>query len=267
MDKYRIKPGELFNLNKFDPDDTSQFSDGKKNGLTKLSELTQKLDVLQEILFAEHKQKILIILQAIDAGGKDGTIRSVFSGINPQGVQISSFKIPTDLENDHDYLWRIHQQVPGKGELVVFNRSHYEDVLVVRVHNFVSEQIWGKRYDQINNFEQMLTEEGTTILKFFLYISKDEQKLRLQERLDEPSKNWKFNPNDLKERALWDEYIKAYEDVINKTSTPWAPWYVIPANRNWYRNLCVSSVLVKTLEGLGMNYPIPASDLKNIIIT
>jgi PPK2 family polyphosphate:nucleotide phosphotransferase len=266
MDKYRVKPGENIKLKDFDPDDTSQFSDGKQAGLAKLTELSQKLDMLQEVLYAEHKHKILVVLQALDAGGKDGTIRSVLSGINPQGVHIASFKVPSELERDHDYLWRIHQQVPGKGELVVFNRSHYEDVLVVRVHNLVTKDIWSQRYDQIKNFERMLVDDGTTILKFYLNVSKDEQKQRLQERLDDPTKNWKFNPGDLKERALWDDYAMAYEDALNKTSTSWAPWYVIPANRNWYRNLCVSSILVKALEDLKMNYPAPAADLSNIVI-
>jgi len=266
MDNYRVKQGEVIKLKDIDPDDTSQFSQGKNKALEKLSELTQKLNALQEVLFAEHKHKILVVLQALDGGGKDGTIRSVFSGINPQGVNISSFKVPTELEIDHDFLWRIHQKAPGKGELVVFNRSHYEDVLVVRVHNLVSKDIWGKRYDQINNFENMLTEEGTTIIKLFLHISKDEQKLRLQERIDDPTKNWKFNPNDLKERALWDEYMIAYEEAINKTSTSSAPWYIIPSNRNWYRNLCVAKILVDKLSELKMNYPAPTVDLNNIVI-
>lgn len=266
MDKYRVQPGEKIKLKDFDPDDTSQFSDGKQAGLARLAELTQKLDGLQAVLYAEHKRKVLIVLQALDAGGKDGTIRSLLSGINPQGVHIASFKVPTEQERDHGYLWRIHQQVPGKGELVVFNRSHYEDVLIVRVHNLVTEDECSRRYAQINNFEQMLAEEGTTILKFYLNVSKEEQKQRLQARLDDPTKNWKFNPGDLTERALWENYISAYEDVLNKTSTSWAPWYVIPANHNWYRNLYVASVLVKTLEDLKMSYPAPAADLDNIVI-
>jgi len=266
MDKYRVQPGAKIKLKDFDPDDTSQFSDGKQAGLARLAELTQKLDGLQSVLYAEHKRKVLIVLQALDAGGKDGTIRSLLSGINPQGVHIASFKVPTEQERDHGYLWRIHQQVPGKGELVVFNRSHYEDVLIVRVHNLVTEDEWSRRYAQINNFEQMLAEEGTTILKFYLNVSKEEQKQRLQARLDDPTKNWKFNPGDLTERALWENYISAYEDVLNKTSTSWAPWYVIPASHNWYRNLYVASVLVKTLEDLKMSYPAPAADLDKIVI-
>jgi PPK2 family polyphosphate:nucleotide phosphotransferase len=266
MEKYRIKPAEKIKLKNYDPDDTSRFSDGKQAGLARLAELTQKLDGLQEVLYAEHKHKVLVVIQARDAAGKDGTIRSVFSGVNPQGVHIESFKVPTEMELDHDYLWRIHQQVPGKGELVVFNRSHYEDVLVVRVHKLIDTEECSRRYAQINNFEQMLAEEGTTILKFYLNISMDEQKERLQDRIDTPSKNWKFNPGDLKERALWDDYNSAYEDAFNATSTPWAPWYVIPADHNWYRNLCVATILVKTLEDLKMAYPAPSADLSKIVI-
>ena len=266
MDKYRIKPDEKIKLKNYDPDETSLVSDGKQAGLAKMAEITQKLDKLQEVLYAEHKQKVLVVLQARDAAGKDGTIRSVFSGVNPQGVHIQSFKVPTELEMDHDYLWRAHQQVPGKGELVVFNRSHYEDVLVVRVHNIVTKDEWRKRYEQIRNFEKMLAEEGTTILKFYLNISRDEQKRRLQDRIDDTAKNWKFNLGDLKERALWEEYTSAYEDAFTETSTPWAPWYVIPADHNWYRNLCVASILVKTLEGLNMKYPAPEADFSKIVI-
>jgi PPK2 family polyphosphate:nucleotide phosphotransferase len=190
----------------------------------------------------------------------------VFSGINPQGVHVASFKAPTAEELDHDFLCRIHSQVPGKGELVIFNRSHYEDVLVVRVHQLVPEDVWRRRYAEINNFERMLAEEGTVILKFYLNVSRDEQKKRLQERLDDPKKRWKFNAGDLKERALWDDYISAYQDAINETSTKWAPWYVIPANRNWYRNLAVASVIVQALEDLKMKYPEPAEDLDKIVI-
>jgi len=266
MDKYRVKPGHKIKLSDYDPEDKSQFSGGKKKAESRLAELVQKLDELQEVLYAEHKHKILVVLQALDTGGKDGTIRAVFSGINPQGVHVASFKVPTSEELDHDFLWRIHSQVPGKGELAIFNRSHYEDVLVVRVHKLVPEDVWRRRYAEINNFERTLAEEGTTILKFYLNISMDEQKIRLQERLDDPQKRWKFNAGDLKERALWDDYIGAYQDAINETSTKWAPWYVIPANRNWYRNLAVASVIVQTLEDLKMKYPEPAEDLDKIVI-
>lgn len=266
MDKYRIKPGKQIKLSDFDPEDKSQFSGGKKDAEPMLAELVHKLDGLQELLYAEHKHKLLIVLQALDSGGKDGTIRAVFDGINPQGVHVVSFKVPTPEELDHDFLWRVHTQVPGKGEIVLFNRSHYEDVLVTRVHKLTPEDVWQQRYNAINNFEQMLSQEGTTILKFFLHITKDEQKKRLQERLDDPQKRWKFNPADLKERALWSDYTTAYQDAISATSTEWAPWYVIPANHNWYRNLAVASVIVQALEELKLKYPEPAGDLDKIVI-
>jgi len=263
---YRVKPGHKIKLSDYDPEDITQFSGDKKDAKARLAELVQKLGELQEVLYAEHKHKILVVLQALDTGGKDGTIRAVFNGVNPQGVHVASFKVPTPEELDHDFLWRIHAQVPGKGDLVIYNRSHYEDVLVVRVHQLVPEDVWRKRYAEIRSFERMLAEEGTTILKFYLNISKDEQKKRLQERLDDPKKRWKFNPEDLKERALWDDYASAYQDAINETSTKWAPWYVIPANHNWYRNLVVASVIVQALEGLNLQYPEPAEALDKIVI-
>jgi PPK2 family polyphosphate:nucleotide phosphotransferase len=222
--------------------------------------------VLQELLYAEHKHKLLVVLQARDAGGKDGTIRHVFEGVNPQGVKVAGFKVPTPIELDHDYLWRVHRRVPGKGEIVIFNRSHYEDVLVVRVHELVPPEVWGRRFAQINDFERLLAEEGTTILKFYLNIGPDEQKERLQARLDEPHKRWKFNPGDLKERKLWPDYTRAYEDVLSKTSTEWAPWTVVPANRKWYRNLVIATTIIETLEGLDMRYPEPAENLDQIVI-
>jgi len=190
----------------------------------------------------------------------------VFDGVNPQGVRVASFKVPTAEELDHDYLWRVHKMTPGRGEIVIFNHSHYEDVLVVRVHGLVSEKTWKKRYDHINEFERLMANEGTTILKFFLHIDKDEQKERLQARLDEPDKHWKFSLGDLEERKLWNQYMAAYEDVLNKTSTPWAPWYVIPANRKWYRDLVISTILVNTLKKLDMHYPEPKDDLTNVVI-
>ena len=238
----------------------------KKDGKEVLPELTVRLDKLQELLWAGQKHKVLIVLQAMDTAGKDGTIRHVFTGINPQGVRVANFKAPSSEELAHDYLWRVHKQTPASGEIVIFNRSHYEDVLVVRVHELVPEDRWRRRYDQINAFELALAEEGTTLLKFYLHISIDKQKARLQERLDDPEKRWKFNPYDLKERALWPQYMKAYEDVLSKTSTDWAPWYVVPANRKWYRNLLISTVLAETLEGLGMKFPDPHPDLDQIVI-
>lgn len=266
MKRYRVKPGSEVDLSEWDPDDTREFSESKGDGKDRLDELTDELEILQELLFAEHKQKLLIILQGMDTSGKDGVISHVFEGVNPQGVRVASFKVPTAEELDHDYLWRVHKQVPGKGEITIFNRSHYEDVLVVRVHSLVPEAVWSKRYDQINEFERMLAESGTTILKFFLNIDKDEQKERLEARLAEPEKRWKFRTGDLKERELWADYTKAYEDVLEKTSTEWAPWYIVPANRKWYRNLVIATVLVETLQGLKMEYPQPEEDLDKIEI-
>lgn len=262
MEQFRVKPGSIINLIEFDPEDTSGFSYDKKEGEEKLEQLNKKLEALQELLYAEHLHKVLIILQAMDTGGKDGTIRHVFEGVNPQGVRVANFKIPTPQELDHDYLWRVHKETPGKGEIVIFNRSHYEDVLVVRVHKLVPEEVWARRYDQINQFERMLADEGTVIVKFFLNIDLKEQKERLKARLDDPTKLWKFNPSDLKERALWDEYQIAYQDVLMKTSTDWAPWYIVPANKKWFRNLVIGSVLVGTLENLKMQYPKPEFDLE-----
>jgi len=202
----------------------------------------------------------------MDTSGKDSVIRHVFEGVNPQGVRVAGFKKPTPQELDHDFLWRVHQQAPGRGEVVIFNCSHYEDVLVVRVHQMAPEEVWSKRYDHINDFERLLADEGTIILKFLLYIDPEEQKDRLQSRLDEPNKHWKFNRTDLEGRKLWPEYIKAYEDAISMTSTKWAPWYIIPANRKWYRNLVVGTIIVETLEGLNMRYPEPGFDPAEIRI-
>jgi PPK2 family polyphosphate:nucleotide phosphotransferase len=266
MDRYLIKPGDKVNLKDWDPDDKSAWSDGKKKAKHEFKEINKELEKLQELLYAEHKQKILIVLQATDTGGKDGVIRAVFEGVNPSGVRVAAFKVPTEEELAHDYLWRIHKQTPGKGEMVIFNRSHYEDVLVVRVHDLVPKSVWNKRYEHIRNFEKMLADEGTTIIKFFLHISKDEQKERLQERLDIPEKQWKFSSGDLKERLLWDDYQNAFGDMLEKTSTSYAPWYVIPANRNWYRNWLISSIIVKKLKSLNMEYPEPEKDLENIKI-
>ncbi len=265
-DLYRIEPDSHVDLSHLDPEDDRWFEGDKDEGKERLEALNEELEVLQELLYAEHKHKVLVVLQATDTGGKDGVIRHVFEGVNPQGVRVASFKAPTPLELDHDYLWRVHQQVPGKGEIVIFNRSHYEDVLIVRVHNLVPREVWSRRYAQINHFERMLMEEGTTILKFFLHISKEEQKQRFQARLDDPSKHWKFNVGDLKERKLWSEYMRAYEDMLRDTSTPWAPWYVVPANRKWYRNLVIASIIVDTLKGLDMAYPAPSEDLSDIEI-
>jgi PPK2 family polyphosphate:nucleotide phosphotransferase len=253
-------------LAEIDTSSTCSFVGDKSTTAAILDEMSARLTTLQTVLYAEQKHKILIVLQAMDTGGKDGVIRKVFSGINPQGVRIASFKAPTPPELAHDYLWRVHNQAPAKGELVVFNRSHYEDVLITRVHGWIDDATAKRRFRQINNFEAMLVEEGTTILKFFLHISKDEQKQRLQDRLDDPAKTWKFNIGDLAEREKWDDYQRVYEDAINETSSPHAPWHIVPADRKWIRDLYVSSVLVKTLEDLKMTYPKPAAGLDKVKI-
>jgi PPK2 family polyphosphate:nucleotide phosphotransferase len=266
MDRYRVKPDQKIQLNEWKAGDQSAFDGNKDEAEGKLDQLNDELEALQELLFAERKRKMLIVLQGMDTSGKDGVIRHVFDGVNPQGVRVASFKVPTQEELDHDYLWRVHRQTPGKGEIVIFNRSHYEDVLVVRVHQLVPETVWRKRYQQINEFERMLADEGTTILKFFLHIDLDEQKERLEARLHDPTKQWKFNPGDLGERKLWLEYTKAYEDVLTKTSTEWAPWYIVPSNRKWYRNLVIATLLVEALKDFKMAYPQPKEDLSGVVI-
>jgi PPK2 family polyphosphate:nucleotide phosphotransferase len=264
--RYLIKPGSKVDLKDWDPSDKSGFDGSKSEAEKQIVSINRELETLQELLYAQHLHKLLIILQGMDTSGKDGTIRHVFEGVNPQGVQVTSFKVPTPEELDHDYLWRTHACVPVKGQIMIFNRSHYEDVLIVRVHNLVPTKIWKRRYKQIKDFERMLVEEGTTILKFFLHISSEEQKERLQARLDDPGKRWKFNQGDLLERKRWDEYMAAYEDAIHETSTDVAPWHIVPSNRNWYRNLVVAQTIVDTLKGLKMEYPQPQEDLKGIVI-
>lgn len=266
MERYKIPNGTSVDLTQWDPRDTSAFDDGKKDGLDEIAILNKQLETLQELLYAEHKHKVLIVLQGMDTSGKDGVIRRVFEGVNPQGVKVASFKVPTVEELSHDYLWRIHKMVPAKGEIVIFNRSHYEDVLVVRVHGMVSPELCRKRYGEIVDFERMLTDNGTLILKFFLNISLEEQKERLQSRLDDPQKVWKFNTGDLGERKLWPDYMKAYEEAIAATSTDFAPWYIIPSDRKWYRDLAISTLLVQALKDLKMNFPPPEENLDGIVI-
>jgi PPK2 family polyphosphate:nucleotide phosphotransferase len=267
--KSYLKPiiaGSDTRLRKIDPDSTCGFSGDKAETTAVTAALTARMVQLQEELHAEHKHKVLVVFQAMDTGGKDGATRKVFSGLNPQGVRVTSFKAPTVAELDRDYLWRVHEHVPAKGEIAIFNRSHYEDVLITRVHGWIDKKTCENRYRHIVEFERMLAEEGTTILKFFLHISKDEQKRRLQERLDDPAKHWKFNPGDLEERKLWDDYQDAYQAVLRETSREQAPWYIVPANRKWLRDLYVSQVLVNALAGLGMRYPKPAPGLDKIKI-
>lgn len=252
-----VKPGAKVQLAKMDP--AATHGHDKASADADLRRGLERLTNLQDRLWAEQKHPVLVVLQGIDAAGKDGTIRHVMSAFNPQGCPVTSFKVPTSVELAHDYLWRAHQRTPAKGEIAIFNRSYYEDVLVVRVHNFVPKGVWSRRYDQINAWERMLVEEGTTIVKFFLNISADEQRQRFQDRVDDPTKHWKFKMGDLEERKLWSDYQTAFEAALERCSTDAAPWYVIPANRNWFRNLAVAEILGDILAGLKPSYP-PSSD-------
>lgn len=258
---FLVPPGSRVNLADYDPGYTGGYQD-KDDVKKAVSRNRERLQKLQEVLWAEGKHALLIVLQGLDASGKDGTIEHVMHGVNPQGCQVTSFKVPTEEELAHDYLWRVHKAVPRRGYIGLFNRSHYEDVLVVRVHNLVPPEVWGQRYEQINHFEKLLADTGTTILKFFLHISRQEQKRRFEDRLRDPAKNWKFSLKDVQERDYWDDYMRAYEEALSRCSTPWAPWYIVPADHKWYRNLVVSQVIVETLEGLDMHFPppLPGSD-------
>ncbi|MGD2060256.1 MAG: polyphosphate kinase 2 family protein [Acidimicrobiia bacterium] len=267
VSQYLVTPGSELDLSEHDPQAKTGFEGGKRDGKRALPELNRRLTGLQERLWAESRQSLLVVLQAIDTGGKDGTIRHVFRGVNPQGVHVHGFGVPSEWETRHDFLWRIHKRTPENGAITIFNRSHYEDVLVVRVKGLVPEEQWSKRYRHIREFERMLSDEGTTIVKLFLHISKDEQRQRLQARLDEPDKHWKFSRGDLVDRELWDVYREAFEAAISETSTSHAPWYVVPANRKWYRNLVVSTILIETLETMSPTYPEAETGLDEIVIT
>ena len=260
----RVRPGTRVQLGKVDPASTHGFT--KEASADELTRGLDRLRSLQERIWAEHRHKVLVILQGIDAAGKGGTIEHVMAAMNPAGTLVTSFKVPSTIELDHDYLWRVHARAPGKGEIAVFDRSHYEDVLIVRVHDIVPKEVWSRRYDQINDFERLLTEEGTTIVKFFLYIDRDEQRERFQARLDDPDKRWKFRLGDLEERKRWDEYIEAFEDALERCSTDHAPWYVIPANKKWFRNIAVANILADTLDDLDPRYPEPTEDLTGVVI-
>ena len=264
MDTHRIAPGSALDLGAIDPADTGGIQKAAAKEETRA--LNRRLEELQELLYAEGKHKVLIVLQAMDAAGKDGTIRHVFDRLNPQGVKVASFKKPTSRELAHDYLWRIHEHTPATGDITIFNRSHYEDVLIVRVLGLAPEERWSRRFHHIRAFEQLLVDEGTTILKFYLHISKEEQRKRLQARLDDPSKHWKFDVGDLDQRKLWDNYRTAYEAAITETTTDAAPWFVIPAEHKWFRNLAISRILVNALEGLDMTYPEQTEDLSGIVV-
>jgi PPK2 family polyphosphate:nucleotide phosphotransferase len=265
VDTYRIRPKSPISLADIDPDDTGGIAT-KEEGEALLKLERKRIDDLQERLYAEHKQSLLVILQATDTGGKDGTIKHVFRGVNQQGCRVWSFKEPTPEELAHDFLWRYHEKTPGDGMITIFNRSHYEDVLVVRVKDLVPKDVWSRRYDAINDFERMLTASGTRVVKFYLHISREEQKKRLQARLDDPAKHWKFSVGDLDDRARWTAYQRAFEDAINCCTTAEAPWYVIPANHKWYRNLAIARIVAGTLDEMNPQFPEPGTDLSGIVI-
>jgi PPK2 family polyphosphate:nucleotide phosphotransferase len=261
--RFLVRPGTRLRLADHDPDDTAGFED--KDGVREvLAKNIARLEKLQYLMYAENRRALLIVLQAMDAGGKDGTIRHVMEGLNPQGCAVTSFKAPSAEELKHDFLWRIHKAVPARGDIGIFNRSHYEDVLIARVHRLVPKRVWEERYEQINAFERSLTRDGVTILKFMLHISKDEQRRRFQERIDDPRKRWKISPADLAERKFWGDYRKAYEEALSRCSRPWAPWFVIPSNHKWFRNFAVSQIIVDRLESLDMKFPEPALNLSKI---
>jgi PPK2 family polyphosphate:nucleotide phosphotransferase len=264
--RFRVEPEQGVRLAEVDPDESERYAK-KKDVADELDKQRTRIRDLQARLYGEHKRSLLIVLQAMDTGGKDGTIKGVFQGVNPQGCQVWSFKIPSAEELDHDFLWRYHSRVPGKGMINIFNRSHYEDVLVVRVKGLVPEAVWRPRYEAINQFEYALTMSGISIIKFYLHISKDEQKRRLESRLTNPDKRWKFSPEDLKERVFWDDYQVAFEDAINLCSTSYAPWYVIPANKKWYRNLVVARTIADTLEAMDPRYPAADPGLEHVAVS
>ena len=256
LERYWIKPGAKMDFGNFDSSEKSLFQGGGKDEFEpQFDELQYQLQTLQKKLYAQNKHRVLVVMQAMDTGGKDGCIKHVFSRIDPQGIHVRSFKKPTEEELAHDFLWRVHSKVPTRGQLVIFNRSHYEDIVAVRVKKIFPDEVWKRRQRHVIEFERMLAEEGTTIVKIFLHISKAEQKRRLESRLENPAKHWKINPDDLADRARWDEFMSAYEDVITKTSTEHAPWYVVPADRKWYRNLCVARIMLDTLKKLNMEFP------------
>jgi PPK2 family polyphosphate:nucleotide phosphotransferase len=260
----RVSSPKSFKLSKCDPDDRLGWH--KESAIAELGHVKIELDELQQRLFAEHKRSLLLVLQARDAAGKDGTVRSIFSGLNPAGVRVTSFKVPGGRETEQDYLWRVHLACPGHGEIGVFNRSHYEDVLVARAKGLVPRSVWSRRYRHISEFERMLSDEGTRIIKCFLNVSREEQARRFQERLDDPTKSWKFRAGDLADSGLWPKFHKAYEDAIVKTSTSYAPWYVVPSDHNWARNLAVAKILLKAMKELDPQFPPPEPSIKDVKI-
>jgi PPK2 family polyphosphate:nucleotide phosphotransferase len=261
--KFRVAPGKTVRLEDFDPGWKPKGMD-RADAESRVEVLVDRLRDLQHVMYAEDRHSLLIVLQGRDAAGKDGTIRKVFGPMNPQGCRVTSFKVPTELELAHDFLWRCHREVPRRGRVGIFNRSHYEDVLVVRVHDLVPKRVWSKRYDHINAFERLLTDSGTTVLKFFLHIDREEQLERFRKRIDNPKKNWKISDSDYSERLYWDDYTKAYEAALNACSTRHAPWFVVPANRKWVRNLVIAEIVVDALEKLAMRFPEPSVDMDEI---
>ncbi|QTN32776.1 polyphosphate kinase 2 family protein [Akkermansiaceae bacterium] len=267
LEKYLVEPGSKVDLGKIDSDERELFGKGgKEESYAAFDKLQDELQLLQKMLYAQNKHRILVVMQAMDTGGKDGCIKHVFSRIDPQGIHVRSFKKPSEEELAHDFLWRVHDKVPRNGQLVIFNRSHYEDIIAVKVKKLFPEKVWKQRFRHVVEFERMLAEEGTTIVKIYLHISKDEQKARLESRLENPDKHWKFNPDDLKDRALWCEFMETYEEIIGKTSTQHAPWYVVPANRKWYRNLVVARIMVDTLKKLKMDFPPISWDPSSMVV-
>ncbi|AZG12779.1 MULTISPECIES: polyphosphate kinase 2 family protein [Cupriavidus] len=266
LDDFRITAGKGFKLANFDAGGKPLSTGSKASDEARLGELAQQLDAVQDVFYAEHRHKLLIVLQGMDTSGKDGTVRSVFRSFDPLGIRIASFKSPTPEELARDYLWRVHAQVPRKGEIVIFNRSHYEDVLITRVHGWIDDEECKRRYRQIREFEQMLVETGTTIVKCFLHISKDEQKQRLEQRIADPQKHWKFDMQDLAERKFWKEYQRAYEDAIAATATPQSPWYIVPADSKSHRNLVVADILKTTFDQLRPDYPPPKPELAKVVV-
>jgi len=258
--KFMVEPGTKIQLSNIDASYTGK-DETHEQALPKIQTHVERMDKLQYLLYADNHQSLLVILQALDAAGKDGVIRHLFSGMNPQGTSVFGFKQPSKYEAAHDFLWRAHLRTPGTGEVVVFNRSYYEDVLVVRVHKLVPDSVWSKRYDLINDFEKTLSQNGTTILKFFLHISPEEQLSRFKQRLDDPSRHWKISETDYSERELWSQYMEAYEDAIALTSTKHAPWYTIPANHKWFRNLAVSQIIADTMDEMGLQLPATQVDI------
>ncbi|MBI3307775.1 MAG: polyphosphate kinase 2 family protein [Candidatus Melainabacteria bacterium] len=258
-----VPPGHKASLGKRQPDFTAKYKN-EDEAKPLFKENKEKIFELQRKFYADGTRALLVVLQGMDTAGKDGTIRHVFGGIDPKGCEVTSFKAPSREERQHDFLWRIHEHIPPKGSIGIFHRSHYEDVLVPRVKNLVPENIWQARYDQINDFEKMLTENGVLILKLFLHISKDEQKQRILKRIENETKHWKLDENDIKERKFWNDYFGAYEDLISNCSTEWAPWYVIPGDHKWFRNLVISQILLDTFEAMDLKYPKPSFDVNTI---